>query len=311
MLGKDQLESLNVIDKEGARQVSVGANLCLYIEPPLDEIAEEILSVYDMFLQICPKEQLVWFLTNSMERHEPVTKRTLGMPKTWFYSKRKKRTLMSFELKNSIGKYYSDAPDWKFRFFSRSRDNRFFPERANYIEFLFPTSFLDDGLSTFNDFVQSVSHKLPFLSGHAGYTFEVSKYYENTGAFDKALSLSMRYKEIDISEPKFESVVKKNLCIKGINWLTLLGEGLATQIKASSGIKYDNLSFREIDGKLIVQAGERPVVADGNRGETSPAYREAYALLLPIIVKNPIPLSIEGEFGDKIEKTLEWIHRFK
>lgn len=311
MMEAKELEALAVFDPDGARTVSVGANICLYLAAPLEEISENVLSVYEAFLEICPKEQLVWYLTNSMEKHEPVTRRTFGMPKTWLTSKKKSLKLMSFELKNSISKYYSDAPDWKFRFLSRSRDNRSFPECANYIEFLFPCNYLENHLSVFQDFARVVGNRLPFLSGHAGYTFEVSRYYENRGAFDRALSWSMRFKQIDISEPNFAEALKVPVSIKGINWLTFLGEELTARIKAPAREKYKNLIFEEIEQGLIVQAGERPVVVDGNRREYVPAYQEAYDLLKPLFVAEPVPLAVTGEFGEQMDKTMQWMHRFK
>ena len=197
------LRSLEVRQKDGVRIVNVGANVCLYIEPPFEEISDKFLAVYDAFLELCPKDKLVWYLTNSMEKHEKVTKRTLSIPRTWLTSKKKSKTLMSFEIKNAISKHHSDAPDWKFRFVSRSRDNTLFVERANYIDVLFPYEYLEEHLRDFSEFAEYACNQLPFLSGHGGYAFEVSRYYENRGAFDKALSLGMRYKEIDISDRNF------------------------------------------------------------------------------------------------------------
>jgi len=304
------LLGLEVKASDGARIVSVGANFCLYIENPLHEIADGVMSVFEGFLEICPREKMSWYLTNSMEKHEKVTQRTFGIPKIWLTSEKKSKALMSYEIKDSVSKFYSDTANWKFGFVSRSRDNRLFAKRANMVEVLFPCEYLDDNVKTFLGFVEKACNQLPFLSGHAGYTFEVSKYYENRGAYDKALALGMRYKELDISEPEFALAVKKHNGIKGVNWLTILGRDFSDQIAASERKGKRELVFKEVTDGLIVQAGERPAVADGNRGEAISAYRESYDLVKRFIVSTPFPLRLTVPFEERMEKTRKWIHRF-
>jgi hypothetical protein len=217
---------------------------------------------------------------------------------------------MSYEIKDSVSKFHSDAANWKFAFLSRSRDNSLFANRANMIEALFPCEYADDHVKTFLEFVENACNQLPFLSGHAGYTLEVSQYYENKGAYDKALALGMRYRELDISEPGFALSVKKHNGIKGVNWLTILGRDFSDQIAASERKDKRELAFKEITGGLIVQAGDRPAVADGNRGETITAYRESYDLVKRFIVSTPFPLRLTVPFEERMEKTRKWIHRF-
>jgi len=313
MLSIDKLESLAVFDEGNTRIASVGVNICLYIEPPLHEIADEVLSVYNTFLDICPKNELVWYETESMERHEKVNSRTLDMPKTWLTSAKKNKEFLCFELKNTFSeRHAADAPDWMFRFTSYSRDSDEFNEDnySNFIEFLFPCHFIEDKLSAFYDFTQFICNTLPFISGVAGYTFAVSDYFRHIDGYKKPLSLSMRYKEIGISDEEFgESDLKNPARIMGVNWLTLLGKELAEQIELN--VKHKHLSFVEVKHGLIAQAGDRPVVVDGNRGETVPAYQEAYELLQSFIVDEVAPLDVAGDFEERKAKTLQWLHRFK
>jgi hypothetical protein len=310
MLTVKNLLALEVKASDGAHIVSVGANLCLYIENPLNEIADGVMSVFEEFLEICPPEKMSWYLTNSMEKHERVTQRTLGIPKLWLRSEKRSKQLMSYEIKDSVSKHHSDTANWKFGFVSRSRDNKLFAKRANMIEVLFSCEYANDHVKAFLGFVENACNQLPFLSGHAGYTLEVSKYYENKGAYDKALAIGMRYRELDISEPEFALAVKKHNGIKGVNWLTILGRDFSDQIAASERKDKRELAFKEVTGGLIVQAGDRPAVADGNRGEGIAAYRESYDLLRRFIVSTPFPLRLTVPFEERMEKTREWIHRF-
>lgn len=311
MLNSNDIKSLEVFHKDGGRMISVGINVCFYIEPPFEEISDRILAVYDAYLEICPNDKLVWYLTNSMEKHEKITKNTLSIPRTWLTSEKKIKKLLSFELKDSVSKYHSDAPEWKFRFLSRSRENTIFPESANYIDILFPCDFLDNSFKVFWDFIFHSSNTLPFLSGHAGYAFEVSRYYENRGGGDKALALSSRFKQIDIADPDFSEVVKEYKGIKGINWLNIISNDFVKKLKISKKSAFKNLIFIDIENGLIIQAGERPMVSDINRGESVEAYQDAYNLLKPLIVKTPCPLTISGEFEERMEKTYQWMHRFE
>ncbi len=310
MLTTKDLQALEVKAPDGARIVSVGVNLCLYIEEPFEEISDAVLSVFEGYLEICPRERMAWYLTNSMEKHEQVTKRTFGIPKTWLRSEKKSKQLMTYEIKDAVSKYHSDTANWKFRFVSRSRDSGLFPKRANLIEALFPCEYGEDHLKTFYGFVEKACNQLPFLSGHAGYTLEVSRYYQNRGAYDNALALGMRYKELDISEPEFALAVKKHGGIKGVNWLTILGRAFVERITARERKSTRDLVFKEATGGLIVQAGERPAVADGNRAEAVAAYRESYDLVKQFIVSKPVPLELTGGFERQMERTRQWIHRF-
>jgi len=310
MLTTKNLQALDVNATDGARIVSVGVNLCLYIEPPFEEIPDAVLSIFERFLEICPRELMAWYLTNSMEKHEAVTKRTFEIPKVWLRSEKKSKYLMSYEIKDAVSKYYSDTANWKFGFVSRSRDNGLFPRRANIIEVLFPCDFGDNHLNTFYQFVETACNRLPFLSGHAGYTLEVSGYYQNRGAYDKALALGMRYKELDISDPDFALAVKKHRGIKGINWLTILGRAFVERLPVREREGTKDLIFKEATGGLIVQAGQRPAVVDGNRSEPVAAYRESYNLLKKFIVSTPVPLEVAGGFEHQMERTRQWIHRF-
>lgn len=305
------MKSLKVEHSDGATMLAPGANLCLYMVEPAEEYADALLYVYQEYLEKVGKERFQWYLTNSMEKHRPITKRTFGMPSLWLTATQKNRKLLYYEIKSGELNFHSDAPEWKFSFESRSRDSPNFDTNANFVEFLFPLSFLDQELDEFLAFVDLTCTELPFICGHAGPVLMPSPYYEHQGVYDKALALSMRFPQFDISDPEFSGVIKRHGGIKSVCWINILSTSLASKLDTKAIQNSRHCEFEEWQDGLIIKAGMKPIIGDVNKNQRIDAFVEAYSLLSSLIVPEPYAFALSDvDDGEEVERTLEWMHRF-
>jgi hypothetical protein len=295
-------------NKSGDRLISIGADVVLYIDPPLTEVADSVLRAFDSFLGFCPKDQLHWYRTNTMTKHEPATPRALGLLKTWLRAGARARDSAALEFIDSENPV--STPDHLFGVAWFSRESKYFEKRVNWLRIMFPAAILESAPDVTMTLVKELADHTPFVSGHAGYCLERTLYYESASA-DAAYPLLMRHPGLDFSVAQLVGRTVLRRHIKGINWLTLLSPALAEKVGARklASAEAEGISVVKTKHGVIVKAGDRPQIGDVNRRDRVPAYEAAYRLLKPLMAPSygSFPLSA----NDAYDKTQRWYHRFE
>ena len=63
-----EFERFYIIDQRGRELTRLNADIMLYINVPLREILDEIISVTELFYKICPRETFSWYATETMKQ---------------------------------------------------------------------------------------------------------------------------------------------------------------------------------------------------------------------------------------------------
>ncbi|MER0240433.1 type VI immunity family protein [Fulvimarina sp. MAC8] len=105
--------------------------------------------------------------------------------------------------------------------------------------------------------------------------------------------------------------------IRGVNWLTILGETYVDELGGEAAITMGLGSQAEItvhrfNGGVLIRSGDLPSLGDVNAGRFPEAYRPAAGLVKPIRFED---YSRKGYFRvppplDEVDETLKWVRRF-
>ncbi|TIM45814.1 MAG: DUF3396 domain-containing protein [Mesorhizobium sp.] len=298
----------DVRTEDDRRSLSLGADVGIYFDLPFRDLSDNILYVYQRFLERCQKDLLRWYMTGAMNKHHRVNSRTFNILHTWLKARTRLRETIFFEIRD--GDDYVDTPNYRFTIFANSQESFSFEDRSNYVQILMPASVLSDDPGGFVAFVTDICHNFPLSSGHAGYVLERSPYAPNK-AYDLAYPLAMRHPGADISDMFEASYAVKEDGIKGVNWLTMLGPHFVEQLggtqKIRSQPKPENQIIETRNG-VILKAGERPEIGDVNRQVELSAYRAAFKTIKPILVEWYPSFNLQRD--DEEDLTMRWVHRF-
>jgi hypothetical protein len=130
------------------------------------------------------------------------------------------------------------------------------------------------------------------LHGYVGYGLG-SKFSGFPGPALEEYEIAQLYSGVDVSEPVINSL-NLGLGIKGVNWLTILGDkylnqlGGLTQIKEHMGA----LPVLAYPGGAVLQAGPRPLLGDVLQNENMDAYKKVAAIVEPVRMKTHSGISV-------------------
>ena len=300
-------ENLNLVENT-TRLVSLTFGLTLYTDAILTENATAVLTCYESFLRLCPKENLRFYATENMRQHKPITDRTFGMLQTWLKPGAPPKDFIYLELKD--GQNYQDAPRFKFVVSGYSRTSPHYKKRgcANAISVAFPNEWGLERASELLAFVRDLCSVFPFQSGHAGFSYECSPYSQDRSR-TFAWTMSMRHRGIDISRVLHDKDAVGHDAAKGVGWLTMISTafieklGGLPRIRASLSKQVDII---DTIGGVILKAGMAPAMGDVNRRDLLPLYKEVYHVIAPLVTiaakRSPYLISAE--------KTGTWFRRF-
>jgi len=299
------------LTKEGIRLVSLTFGVTLYTNALFSEIPESVLKCFEKFLKLCPPEQLHFYATTNMRIHKPVTKRTFGMLKTWLNPGAPPMEYLDLEMKE--GEVYQDAPKFKFNVCAGEKGSvRYKSKHANLISMAFPPEWGLKRTEEMFQFVSELCSLFPFQSGHAGFSFECSRYAEKesqTYAWQK----SMRHRGIDICRMPVDAKAVGQDAMKGVGWLTILGKLFVERfggVKDLRNALAKDIEVIELPGGIILRAGPSPMLGDTNRGEHLPLYKNVYAMISPLVdiaAKRSMSFNLVDKY---VERTEAWYRRF-
>ena len=298
--------------EEDVRLVSSTFGLSLYTDRLLSEIPDAILYSYEKFLELVPKENLKFYATENMKRHKPVTERVFNMLKTWFKPDTLPRKYVVLELKD--GNIYQDAPKFKFKISGSEKGSVGYEgESANVLSCSFPPSWGVDKIDEMLGFIAALCDHFPFQSGHAGFSFECSR-YEQEISQTYAWQKSMYHPGIDVSRIPEDSHAVGQDALKTVAWLTLVNMNFIDKLGGIKALKKKlpkKIELIETPYGYIFKAGDRPTIGNRNRGDSLPMYQGVYDVLAPLI-KTASERSLAFDIADDfVEKTERWYTRFE
>lgn len=271
---------------DGIKKVSATFGVTLYTNVLFSTVPDAILESFNKYLSLCPKEELRHYATENMTMHKPVTPRALGMLATWLKPGAPEREYIMQEIKN--GEDYRSAPTFKFLVAGGEKDSvDYFSKHANLLSMAFPAEWGFQRTDEMLQLVVDLCNIFPVRSGHAGLSLECCKYDEMESQ-QHAWQVSMRFRGLDIALADLDSEAAGHDGLRGVNWLTILGDALLKKVGGTKKLRKnlsDAIELIDIPGGVIIKAGPAPAVGDTNRGDFVPLYQEVYRAVEKLVEK--------------------------
>jgi hypothetical protein len=219
-----------------------------------------------------------------MPKRKPVTPRTFGLLQTWLKPGAAKREYIALDITG--GATWAATSDINFSVFGRERDAPTFESgKANWIRVTVPLGRMSTELAALDSEALRLFRSIPFVCGSAGPTLELSPYYdEESQRF--AWKTVMRYRGFDFCDAFADSEAVGDDGLRGVNWLTFLGSGLAQELggaKAIGARLTKACEVRELPTGLCLKAGVRPALGDRYANERLADYESVLRACEPAI----------------------------
>ena len=159
------------------------------------------------------------------------------------------------------------------------------------------------------DLTLEVAAELDFAHGYAGYTLALYEIGPKAILADRMFyGIGMRHPGIDLPSTGTTSFVVRE-GIKRVNWLTLLGKDMAQRAGSFNALgRHPGVVVHKIGDRVVVQAGDAPLIGDTNRRDTCEVYRKVDRALKGIRCRNHPPFVYGPEdFMADDEKTQAWL----
>lgn len=300
------------LEEGGARLVSLTFRLTLYTDVLFSSVPDAILACYERFLRLCPPERLKFYLTETMHQHKPVTKRALNLLGTWLQPGAPPRQYVALELNDA--EEYNWAPRCEFSVWGGEKGSATYATKgANLISIAFPAVWGLERTSEMIEFVRDICALFPFRSGLAGFCFYCSD-YQAEKSHAHAWAKSMRHRGIDVFVLENDSKAVRHDGVKGVGWLTVLGDDFVRQLGGSERIRESLSSAVELaplPGGLVLQAGRQPRTGDTNRRDFLPDYKDVYKVVKALVERSIARSKSFNLPTDYVEKTRAWWRRFE
>ena len=307
------LEQFHIVDGRGRELTRLNGDVMVYVDAPLREFRDALLACMERFFDICPRSALGWYATETMTQFKPVTSRTFAMPGTWWKDGAPRKPLRQLTLKG--GDDHASVPTCGVYLSSAEREDRNFRRFSNYVRFVAPAAVVASKPQVWLEFATWLGNQIPFVSGHAGYVLEANPYHVRDSEA-AAFPLAMRHQAVDIATMARGPWSVRRDRIKNVGWLTLIGAPLLERLGGVEELRRragDGLRVVELAHGVLLQAGERPILGDVNRGESLAALVAAYAAVQPLhagIEDLFAPFSLAHD-TDEEAATRRWLFRFR
>lgn len=187
---------------------------------------------------------------------------------------------------------------------------------VGYFQMYLPLDLFAEHPSTFQDFVLSFATRLRPLSGYAGIGVLEPLDIHAREAFQSTVKqIADRFSGLEIENCGVTSI-HASKGIKGVNWLTLLGDPWVQMI---GGLDYlrvrlgEEFKLTPYEGGLMIQAGPKPQIGDAAANRWPAHYVTLAKVLKPIQIKDHYPF----HFGDSrgparmdYQASKAWVFRF-
>lgn len=307
---EELIKNATAYHEDGTRMVSPLFTTLLFTKHDFTKIPDDVLYVYDAFLNLCGKDTFKFYENENMSRARPVKKATFDLLPGWLRNVGKGRREM-IHIRLADGDNYAATPDYAMLISGVEEGMSGYGCDANMIKLSLPIDYFLKNSSAVEAFVLDLFCRFPLSSATAGYSLDISRYHM-AAADSHAWRISMKYQGLDIFRETQDVEVGKD-GIKGVNWLTAVSDELAQHAPEFPDVLMGNdaISIETLaNGVIVARAGDLPTF-----GEDEPhldLYRRVFAAVAPLMQPT---LSRFGAFilpgGDHIAKTDEWLMRLQ
>jgi hypothetical protein len=158
---------------------------------------------------------------------------------------------------------------------------------------------------------RAIADNIDLCSGHGGFAFANDAWLKVT-ALDSIYALARRFWGVDVEDMNRTLPLMRD-CIKGVNWLTLLGRDLASRSDVRTNLEglssTADVTVEHWQRAIVMVAGSKPTVGDQERsdGSLDPYFAVAEALR-PLFLRTH-PDFLSERFATN-GNTVGWLRRF-
>jgi hypothetical protein len=290
-------------------------DLTIYLAGPSEAELEYLTELY---CRTCPRDRLTRYKISELEHWPSIAAPELTQSARLAAAhgvaspalepvRRRIRAGRAFELRFWDG-HEIDAPDGSWSFSCTGIKLRGSGLHA-FARILVP---IDTNPGILVDLAWAIARNVRFLSGHGGLVFVYHPWHKAV-AFDFIFAAARRFWGVDIEDLNNSLPLMRD-GIKGISWITMLGEVQDGVVQADAthlGLDKppDHVMVQRERFGYVAQIGEAPMAGDINRlGADLHPYFQLGAALAPLILTHHP--DFEGASFVRTGSTVGWIRRF-
>jgi hypothetical protein len=309
LLDEHERELSNILcvkDKDGRIAVMIGLLVTVFFENHLTrEARERVADVAQDYIHLV-RQHLRWTVPPGAKRTCSIDSAATRLPKEWLPD-------------------HPDGKSWSFDFHGGDMERAAsafhvcgfgsqYTDGLGHLHVSFPMLwFAEPSAGTFPDYVLKLCQKTRPLSGYAGLGVLESHDGYAQDKFQPAVRLiAERFPGLEI-EARVEHGLSLRGGIKGVNWLTILGDRWLNEMGGLDHLRAgldESFGFYPYEGGAILQAGPKPQIGDAQANRWPQHYVTLARVLKKIQVKNHHPFHFGGPGRMNHEASKAWLFRF-
>ena len=268
-------------DEKGRVALRIGLVATMFLaEPWTQPVREAVTEAAEEYIRQF-REHLRWAKGPNSGHVRPLDKGKVRFPRDWLPQHKDGKT---WDFGFSGGETEESASE--FLLSAMGSDDT--SKDTGYFQVYLPLTWFAEHPGTFQDFVLNLAKRLRPLSGYAGIgVLEPLDVYDRQPYMPTVRQIAERFPGLEI-ESTYVHTIHLGEGIKGVNWLTILGDRWIQQI---GGLDYlrirlgDDFKLTSYDGGLMIQAGPKPQIGDVTTNRWPRHYVTLAKVLKPIQIK--------------------------
>jgi hypothetical protein len=296
-------------DKDGRVALRIGLVATMFFaEPWTRPVREAVAEAAEAYLHEF-RPYLRWAQSPKTLHMHPIGDGEVPSPRDWL-SQKKDGEFWDFGFHG--GETAEAASEFQVHAMGSDR----LMKNPGYFQVYLPMTWFAKHPGTFQEFVQSFAKRLRPLSGYAGIGVQEALCLDSRDPYLVTVrEIAERFPGLEIESPHMDANhISEG--IKGVNWLTVLGDHWVQMI---GGLDYlrirlgDDFKLTPYDGGVMIQAGPRPQIGDVTTNRWPRHYVTLAKVLKPIQIKEHYGFHIGDGLGSRrmdSEASEAWLFRF-
>ena len=299
-------QKLTIIDDENRVVVRIALFCTLYFENGhITEVREQVADCIADYLNLCGNH-VNWVKNPKTFKWHRVDDSTFPAMRNWLL---KLEPNDSYELN-----FHGDEDEYAAsQFRVTALGAREWQKELSYFKVALPITWFADHQGNFPTFALNFCRKLKPVSGYAGLGIIDSASGMLLNEYEPVVTrIAQQFPGLEVDYPYFH-ILHLNEGIKGVNWLTILGNRWLAELGGITAIK-EKLSsefvFHAFPGGVVIQAGSRPQMGDRTKNCLPELYVQLNAVLKPVRIKLHYAFHHAGEGRFDLNTSEKWLSRF-
>ena len=304
---RDLTKLICVKDKDGRIAVTVGLVCTVFLERPWERATKEAVSEVATRYISQFAEHLRYAEHPSSGKMYPITSKRIRPLREW----------LPIQPEGECGEFSvhgGETGEAASGFEASGFGTDVLRRGLGYFHVALPLLWFAEHSGTFQEFVLDICKRLKPLSGYANIGVIESPDNLAQDKFQPVVrAIAERFPGLEIDAP-IEHALAVNKGIKGVSWLTILGE---RWINEMGGLDYlrmrldePSFPFYRYDGGLMIQAGPKPQIGDVKAGRWPQHYVTLARVLKKIQIKEHVPFHYGGPGRMDLDASMAWLFRF-